>query len=138
MLWTDSGDRCVYHVISRTALDGLPFKNFGKDERVFVIWRFLSAVPLCDGHDRDLFPVGGFFYSGDCIVPPLLHGSYRGTLVPIQNSRCQASVRLVEFIDTEVLILGVILPYFMALGRVLRYMEGEKKGPFPESRTRHT
>ena len=40
MVRTDSGQRCVYHVISRTALDGLPFKKSEKDELVRVIQRF--------------------------------------------------------------------------------------------------
>ena len=40
MVRTDSGQRCVYHVISRTALAGLPFKKREKDERVRVIRRF--------------------------------------------------------------------------------------------------
>ncbi len=40
MVRTDSGQRCVYHVISRTALEGLPFKKLEKDELVRVIQRF--------------------------------------------------------------------------------------------------
>ncbi|WP_300668294.1 transposase [Desulfoluna sp.] len=40
MLRTDSGQQTVYHVISRTALDGLPFKHAEKDELVRVIQRF--------------------------------------------------------------------------------------------------
>ncbi len=40
MVRIDSGQRCVYHVISRTALDGLPFKKLEKDELVRVIRRF--------------------------------------------------------------------------------------------------
>ncbi len=36
----DSGQRCVYRVISRPALDGLPFKKREKDERIPVIRRF--------------------------------------------------------------------------------------------------
>ncbi len=40
MVLTDSGQRCVYHVISRTALDGLPFKKREKDELMRVIQRF--------------------------------------------------------------------------------------------------
>ncbi len=40
MVRIDSGQRCVYHVISRTALDGLPFKKREKDELVRVIQRF--------------------------------------------------------------------------------------------------
>ena len=40
MVRTDSGQKTVYHVMSRTALDGLPFKNAEKDELVRVIKRF--------------------------------------------------------------------------------------------------
>ena len=40
MVKTDSGQKTVYHVMSRTALDGLPFKNAEKDELVRVIKRF--------------------------------------------------------------------------------------------------
>ncbi|WP_300675314.1 transposase, partial [Desulfoluna sp.] len=40
MLRTDSNQKTVYHVISRTALDGLPFKDAEKDELVRVIKRF--------------------------------------------------------------------------------------------------
>jgi putative transposase len=40
MVRTDSGQKTVYHVMSRTALDGLPFKDAEKDELVRVIKRF--------------------------------------------------------------------------------------------------
>jgi len=40
MVRTDSGQKTVYHVMSRTALDGLPFKDAEKDELVRVIQRF--------------------------------------------------------------------------------------------------
>ena len=40
MIMTDPGQKTVYHVISRTALDGLPFKHAEKDELVRVIKRF--------------------------------------------------------------------------------------------------
>lgn len=40
MVRTDSGQKTVYHVISRTALDGLPFKATEKDELVRIIKRF--------------------------------------------------------------------------------------------------
>ena len=40
MVRTDPGQKTVYHVISRTALDGIPFKNAEKDELVRVIQRF--------------------------------------------------------------------------------------------------
>ncbi|WP_300671994.1 transposase [Desulfoluna sp.] len=40
MVRTDPGQKTVYHVISRTALDGLPFKDSEKDELVRVIRRF--------------------------------------------------------------------------------------------------
>lgn len=40
MVRTDPGQKTVYHVISRTALDGLPFKDVEKDELVRVIRRF--------------------------------------------------------------------------------------------------
>ncbi|WP_300669897.1 transposase [Desulfoluna sp.] len=40
MVRTDPGQKTVYHVISRTALDGLPFKDAEKDELVRVIQRF--------------------------------------------------------------------------------------------------
>ncbi len=40
MIRTDSSQKTVYHVISRTALDGLPFKDAEKDELVRVIKRF--------------------------------------------------------------------------------------------------
>jgi putative transposase len=40
MVRADFGQRTVYHVISRTPLDGLPFKNVEKDEPVRVIQRF--------------------------------------------------------------------------------------------------
>ena len=43
MVWTDSGQGCLYHVIIRTALDGLPFKKLEKDERVRAIWRFFMV-----------------------------------------------------------------------------------------------
>jgi len=43
MVVTDSGQKAAYHVISRTALDGLPFKKAEKDELVRIIQRF-SAV----------------------------------------------------------------------------------------------
>jgi len=35
MVRTDSGQKTVYHVMSRTALDGLPFKDAEKDELVW-------------------------------------------------------------------------------------------------------
>ena len=40
MIMTDPAQKTVYHVISRTALDGLPFKHSEKDELVRVIKRF--------------------------------------------------------------------------------------------------
>jgi len=40
---SDPGQKSIYHVISRTALDGLPFKKVEKDELVQVIMRF-SAI----------------------------------------------------------------------------------------------
>jgi len=40
MVVTDSGQKAAYHVISRTALDGLPFKKVEKDELVCIIKRF--------------------------------------------------------------------------------------------------
>ena len=40
MIRTDPGQKTVYHVISRPALDGLPFKHSEKDELVRVIKRF--------------------------------------------------------------------------------------------------
>ena len=40
MVRADTGQKTVYHVISRTALDGLPFKDAEKDELVQVIKRF--------------------------------------------------------------------------------------------------
>jgi len=43
MVVTDSGQKAAYHVISRTALDGLPFGKVEKDELVRVIRR-LSVV----------------------------------------------------------------------------------------------
>ncbi|BCS95465.1 hypothetical protein DSLASN_10970 [Desulfoluna limicola] len=47
MVVTDSGQKAAYHVISRTALDGLPFKKTEKDELVRIIQRF-SAVYAVD------------------------------------------------------------------------------------------
>ncbi|VFQ44779.1 transposase [Desulfoluna butyratoxydans] len=43
MVVTDSGQKAAYHVISRTALDGLPFGKVEKDELVRIIQRY-SAV----------------------------------------------------------------------------------------------
>jgi len=43
MVVTDSGQKAVYHVISRTALDGLPFGKVEKDEMVRIIQRY-SAI----------------------------------------------------------------------------------------------
>ena len=43
MVVTDPGQKAAYHVISRTALDGLPFGKVEKDELVSIIQR-LSAV----------------------------------------------------------------------------------------------
>ncbi|BCS95140.1 hypothetical protein DSLASN_07720 [Desulfoluna limicola] len=43
MVVTDSGQKAAYHVISRTALDGLPFGKVEKDELARIIQRF-SAV----------------------------------------------------------------------------------------------
>jgi len=40
---SDPGQKSIYHVISRTALDGLPFKKVEKDELVRVIMLF-SAI----------------------------------------------------------------------------------------------
>ncbi|WP_300670301.1 transposase [Desulfoluna sp.] len=40
MVMTDPGQKTVYHVISRTALDGFPFKHAEKDELVRVIKTF--------------------------------------------------------------------------------------------------
>ena len=40
MVRADPGQKTVYHVISRTALDGLPFQDAEKDELVGVIQRF--------------------------------------------------------------------------------------------------
>ncbi|VVS93489.1 transposase [Desulfoluna spongiiphila] len=47
MVVTDTGQKAAYHVISRTALDGLPFKRLEKDELVRIIRRF-SAVYAVD------------------------------------------------------------------------------------------
>jgi len=47
MVVTDPGQKAAYHVISRTALDGLPFKQVEKDELVRIIRRF-SAVYAVD------------------------------------------------------------------------------------------
>ena len=47
MVRTDSGQRTVYHVVSRTALDGLPFQHGEKDELVRVI-QFFSKVYAAD------------------------------------------------------------------------------------------
>ena len=47
MVVTDSGQKAAYHVISRTALDGLPFKKTEKDELVRIIQRF-SCVYAVD------------------------------------------------------------------------------------------
>lgn len=49
MVRTDPGHSSLYHIISRTALDGLPFKNAEKDELVRVIKRF-SLVFAVDVH----------------------------------------------------------------------------------------
>ena len=48
MIRTDPGQKTVYHVISRTALDGFPFQDAEKDELVRVIQRFsmVYAVEL--------------------------------------------------------------------------------------------
>ncbi|VFQ44776.1 transposase [Desulfoluna butyratoxydans] len=43
MVVTDSGQKAAYHVISRTALDGLPFGKVEKDEMVRIIQRY-SAI----------------------------------------------------------------------------------------------
>ncbi|SCX90988.1 transposase [Desulfoluna spongiiphila] len=43
MVVTDSGQKAAYHVISRTALDGLPFGKVEKDELVRIIQRY-SAI----------------------------------------------------------------------------------------------
>ena len=40
MVVTDSGQKAAYHVISRTALDGLPFGKVEKDELVRIIRKF--------------------------------------------------------------------------------------------------
>jgi len=40
MVVTDSGQKAAYHVISRTALDGLPFGKVEKDELVRIIQRY--------------------------------------------------------------------------------------------------
>ena len=40
MVRTDPDQKAVYHVISRTALDGLPFKDVEKDDLVRVIKRY--------------------------------------------------------------------------------------------------
>ncbi|VFQ45649.1 transposase [Desulfoluna butyratoxydans] len=47
MVVTDPGQKTAYHVISRTALDGLPFKQVEKDELVRIIQRY-SAVYAVD------------------------------------------------------------------------------------------
>ncbi|WP_217640388.1 transposase [Desulfoluna spongiiphila] len=47
MVVTDSGQKAAYHVISRTALDGLPFGKVEKDALVRIIKRF-SAVYCVD------------------------------------------------------------------------------------------
>lgn len=47
MVVTDPGQKVAYHVISRTALDGLPFKQVEKDELVRIIQRY-SAVYAVD------------------------------------------------------------------------------------------
>ena len=46
MVQTDSGQKAVYHVISRTALDGLPFKDFEKEELVSIIRHFSSIYAV--------------------------------------------------------------------------------------------
>jgi len=43
MVVTDSGQKAAYHVISRTALDGLPFGKVEKDEMVRIIQHY-SAI----------------------------------------------------------------------------------------------
>ncbi|SCY29224.1 transposase [Desulfoluna spongiiphila] len=49
MVVTDSGQKAAYHVISRTALDGLPFGEVEKDELMRIIRRF-SSVYAVDVH----------------------------------------------------------------------------------------
>jgi len=46
MVVTDSGQKAAYYVISRTALDGLPFKKTEKDELVRIIQRFSSVYAV--------------------------------------------------------------------------------------------
>ena len=46
MVRTDPGQNAVYHIISRTALDGLPFKNIEKDELVQIIKRFSEVFAV--------------------------------------------------------------------------------------------
>ncbi len=57
MVRTDSGQKTVYHVMSRTALDGLPFKAVEKDEWVGVIKRFSRVYAV---------EVLGFAILGNC------------------------------------------------------------------------
>ena len=46
MVVTDPGHHAVYHIISRTALDGLPFKDVEKDELVRIIKRFSEVFAV--------------------------------------------------------------------------------------------
>lgn len=46
MVRTDPGHPAVYHIISRTALDGLPFKHLEKDELVRLIKRFSQVFAV--------------------------------------------------------------------------------------------
>ncbi|MCG8473381.1 MAG: hypothetical protein MI742_16200 [Desulfobacterales bacterium] len=47
MVQTDPGEEAVYHIMSRTALDGLPFQSVEKDEMVRTI-KFFSDVFAVD------------------------------------------------------------------------------------------
>ena len=46
MVVTEPGHHAVYHIISRTALDGLPFKDVEKDELVRIIKRFSEVFAV--------------------------------------------------------------------------------------------
>ena len=47
MVVTDSGQKAAYHVISRTALDGLPFGKVEKGKRGQALYAGLFE-PLCE------------------------------------------------------------------------------------------
>ena len=90
MVRTDSGQKTVYHVMSRTALDGFPFKDAEKDQLVRVIKRFsmiyavdVLGMAIMSNHFHILAQISpGFMLSDDEVKRRFILLYNKGTEFP--------------------------------------------------------